>query len=219
MALSELIVLNRKGAGDSSAGGRSSRPAAFPPACAKCAWRHCPRTCIRRRSNARQMDSSDYRGVDAYRFMLQLACGLESEIAGETEILGQIKDAWRDYEAAGSRGGGGVAPLDAAPAAGHEGNPQRVRGRPGQCHLRLTGAAAAGRGPAWPHPVAGRRPARRTQSCPISMRRSAGLEPPCRPRAGPARASARCAGPGAHQVARRLRWRRKSTHGAAHTMW
>ena len=30
--------------------------------------------------------------------MLQLACGLESEIAGETEILGQIKEAWRDHE-------------------------------------------------------------------------------------------------------------------------
>ncbi|HTQ36739.1 MAG TPA: hypothetical protein VMH77_06860 [Steroidobacteraceae bacterium] len=39
-------------------------------------------------------------GADAYRFLLQLACGLESEIAGETEILGQIKQAWRDYEAA-----------------------------------------------------------------------------------------------------------------------
>jgi hypothetical protein len=40
------------------------------------------------------------RGVDAYRFMLLLACGLESEIAGETEILGQIKDAWREHESA-----------------------------------------------------------------------------------------------------------------------
>jgi glutamyl-tRNA reductase len=40
-----------------------------------------------------------YAGAEAYRFLLQLACGLESEIAGETEILGQIKQAWRDYEA------------------------------------------------------------------------------------------------------------------------
>lgn len=37
-------------------------------------------------------------GDQAYGFLLQLACGLESEIAGETEILGQIKQAWRDYE-------------------------------------------------------------------------------------------------------------------------
>src|SRR5690606_19179742 len=42
-------------------------------------------------------------GAEAYRFLLQLACGLESEIAGETEILGQIKQAWRDHEAGGSR--------------------------------------------------------------------------------------------------------------------
>ncbi len=41
-----------------------------------------------------------YAGAEAYRFLLQLACGLESEIAGETEILGQIKQAWRDHEAA-----------------------------------------------------------------------------------------------------------------------
>lgn len=41
-------------------------------------------------------------GAEAYRFLLQLACGLESEIAGETEILGQIKQAWRDHEATGS---------------------------------------------------------------------------------------------------------------------
>jgi hypothetical protein len=41
-----------------------------------------------------------YAGADAYRFLLQLACGLESEIAGETEILGQIKQSWREYETA-----------------------------------------------------------------------------------------------------------------------
>ncbi len=41
-------------------------------------------------------------GAGAYRFLLQLACGLESEIAGETEILGQIKQAWREFEAEGT---------------------------------------------------------------------------------------------------------------------
>lgn len=41
-----------------------------------------------------------FAGDEAYQFLLQLACGLESEIAGETEILGQIKQAWRDYETA-----------------------------------------------------------------------------------------------------------------------
>ncbi len=50
---------------------------------------------------AAEADAAGYErfvGDEAYRFLLQLACGLESEIAGETEILGQIKQAWRDYE-------------------------------------------------------------------------------------------------------------------------
>ena len=41
-------------------------------------------------------------GTAAYLFLLQLACGLESAIAGETEILGQIRDAWREFERHGS---------------------------------------------------------------------------------------------------------------------
>jgi len=32
--------------------------------------------------------------TDAYRFLLQLATGLESRVAGETNILGQMKAAW-----------------------------------------------------------------------------------------------------------------------------
>ncbi|MEO8307528.1 MAG: hypothetical protein ABI616_05765 [Pseudomonadota bacterium] len=104
MALSDLIVLNRKGAapaaGEAVAGGplqsacgistclREVRVAAMPdelhPSAADCTTDGFER----------------FRGVDAYRFMLLLACGLESEIAGETEILGQIKGAWREHESA-----------------------------------------------------------------------------------------------------------------------
>ncbi len=36
-----------------------------------------------------------YSGQDAYLFLLRLASGLESEILGETDIFGQIKEAWR----------------------------------------------------------------------------------------------------------------------------
>jgi glutamyl-tRNA reductase len=39
-----------------------------------------------------------YQGAEAYGFLLRLATGLESEIVGETEIFGQIKQAWRDFE-------------------------------------------------------------------------------------------------------------------------
>ena len=35
-----------------------------------------------------------FEGVDAYTFLLEVATGLASEIAGETNILGQLKEAW-----------------------------------------------------------------------------------------------------------------------------
>ncbi len=112
MALSDLIVLNRRGASDAagtSAGPlqsacgistclREVRVAALPadlhPTPADCAAEGFER----------------FRGVDAYRFMLLLACGLESEIAGETEILGQIKEAWREHESADAQSAPALRP-------------------------------------------------------------------------------------------------------------
>ena len=42
------------------------------------------------------MPKSDfYPGKSAYLFLLRLATGLESEILGETDIFGQMKEAWR----------------------------------------------------------------------------------------------------------------------------
>lgn len=35
-------------------------------------------------------------GVDAYRFLLEVATGLASQLAGETNIFGQLKAAWGD---------------------------------------------------------------------------------------------------------------------------
>jgi glutamyl-tRNA reductase len=39
-------------------------------------------------------------GAEAYAFLLRFACGLESRMAGETEVFGQIKESWRDLSAA-----------------------------------------------------------------------------------------------------------------------
>jgi glutamyl-tRNA reductase len=38
-----------------------------------------------------------FEGTDAYAFLLRFACGLESKLVAETEIFGQIKQAWRDF--------------------------------------------------------------------------------------------------------------------------
>lgn len=43
-----------------------------------------------------------FHGRDAYAFLLRFACGLESRLAGETEIFGQIKQAWQQFSAGGS---------------------------------------------------------------------------------------------------------------------
>lgn len=100
MPLASLIVLNRNVSGDTST-------SLLPDACVI-------GTCLREvriamlapddqpmpaEANAAGYDL--HTGAAAYRFLLQLACGLESEIAGETEILGQVKLAWRDCETRG----------------------------------------------------------------------------------------------------------------------
>ncbi len=41
-------------------------------------------------------------GADAYAFLVRFACGLESKLVAETEIFGQIKDAWRLFWERGS---------------------------------------------------------------------------------------------------------------------
>ncbi len=43
-----------------------------------------------------------FAGADAYAFLVRFACGLESKLVAETEIFGQIKEAWRDFWDRGS---------------------------------------------------------------------------------------------------------------------
>ncbi len=38
-----------------------------------------------------------FEGHEAYAFLLRFACGLESRLVGETEIFGQVKQAWNDF--------------------------------------------------------------------------------------------------------------------------
>jgi glutamyl-tRNA reductase len=41
--------------------------------------------------------TSHFNGAAAYEFLLKLACGLQSRLAGETEIFGQIKQSWQQF--------------------------------------------------------------------------------------------------------------------------
>jgi hypothetical protein len=104
-ALPELRVLNRRHAAS------GDTPANSPdrPLAEACEIRTCLReVLIGTRAGLALGEASDETlaayevraGAEAYGFLLRLACGLESEIAGETEIFGQIKQAWRDHEAA-----------------------------------------------------------------------------------------------------------------------
>jgi len=43
-----------------------------------------------------------FEGTAAYAFLLRLCCGLESKLVAETEIFGQIKQAWRSFSERGS---------------------------------------------------------------------------------------------------------------------
>ncbi len=47
-----------------------------------------------------------FEGVDAYSFLLRFACGLESKLVAETEIFGQIKQAWREFSSGDGVGHG-----------------------------------------------------------------------------------------------------------------
>lgn len=87
--LDELIIINRP------AGLEDNLPVALHGL----EWR----TCLRRISLLNEAESNSvvpaasselefYRGKDAYRFLLEVVCGLRSPLVGETAVMGQFKD-------------------------------------------------------------------------------------------------------------------------------
>jgi len=103
MSLAELVVLHRR----RTPGELPVSETAAAAAADVCRIDTClRRVCIGTRAllgNAAALESMEvYQGAAAYRFLMTLACGLESEIAGETEILGQIKNALRSFDASAS---------------------------------------------------------------------------------------------------------------------
>jgi glutamyl-tRNA reductase len=50
-------------------------------------------------------------GASAYELLLRLACGLESRLAGETEVFGQFKQCWQEFQTSRSDLAGHVSGL------------------------------------------------------------------------------------------------------------
>jgi hypothetical protein len=114
MSLSALLVLHRRKRADRAAEplftGRRLRPFHLE-------------TCLRElwildgvaSSAARRLELGEdverLTGTRAYEFLLRIACGLDSEIRGESDVFGQLRDAWRTFETDHADRAGVLAPL------------------------------------------------------------------------------------------------------------
>lgn len=56
-------------------------------------------------------DVERFSSMRAYEFLLRIACGLDSEIRGESDVFGQLRDAWRAFETDHVDRAGVLAPL------------------------------------------------------------------------------------------------------------
>jgi hypothetical protein len=70
--------------------------------CQRWLWMSHAEKCVAPEPQGTALDSAQagqiqaFRGYEAYLFLLRFASGLESEVQGETDIFGQIKEAWRN---------------------------------------------------------------------------------------------------------------------------
>lgn len=60
---------------------------------------------VARRILEQPADAREYTGLAVVEHLMRVACGLESAVLGEDQILGQVDDAFADGEAAGTAGG------------------------------------------------------------------------------------------------------------------
>jgi hypothetical protein len=105
--------------------------------------------------------SSTSRAPDAYAFLLRFACGLESKLVAETEIFGQIKQAWRDFSEPRLALARQLSPWIQQLFQDAKEIRAQYLVQPRQCLLWLAGAPAARRGARLRPDAAGRRrPAR-----------------------------------------------------------
>ncbi len=104
MSLSHLLVLHRRKSAHATAA-----PAATPPSISVSQPIFRLETCLRElwvvstdssAAAARLAQASGFErhhGSRAYEFLLRVGCGLDSEIRGESDVFGQLRDAWREF--------------------------------------------------------------------------------------------------------------------------
>lgn len=62
-------------------------------------------------ADSRATEFEVHEGAGAYRFLLEFAAGLQSAIAGETNVFGQVREAWRNFEREQPRRAHSLSPL------------------------------------------------------------------------------------------------------------
>lgn len=65
--------------------------------CLRRLWISMPTTGAAHHRLAAATGAERYAGVEAYEFLLRIACGLESAIAGESDVFGQLKESWQSF--------------------------------------------------------------------------------------------------------------------------
>jgi hypothetical protein len=140
MSLERLTVVHaRKMARE---GGVTATPdvlfhSAFPmETCLRRMWISMSASSTTQHRLASSIGAERYAGVEAYEFLLRTACGLESAIAGESDVFGQLKDSWQSFR---KLGGETVLALDPLMQRLFE-DVKHVRSR----HLSNLGAATYG---------------------------------------------------------------------------
>ena len=77
-------------------------PSAFPvETCLRRLWISMSASSAAQHRLASAIGADRYVGVDAYEFLLRTACGLESAIAGESDVFGQLKESWKSFHKQG----------------------------------------------------------------------------------------------------------------------
>lgn len=114
MSLSALLVLHRRKRAGKAApplfAGRRLQPFHLET-CLRELWILDGVASSAARRQVRGADVEIITSTRAYEFLLRIGCGLDSEIKGESDVFGQVRDAWRAFETDHADRAGVLAPL------------------------------------------------------------------------------------------------------------